>query len=292
MKDMRIALATQADLQDWEVDDAPLHDALSQLAEVDQPVWNDPDADWSRYDAVLIRTTWDYNAHREAFVAWARSLRVPLFNPADVLAWNVDKTYLRDLEQAGAPIIPTVWCPETVDVAAAIAGWDRAFLKPTNGATARKTLRFSDWREGQAFLDQCLAEGEVMMLQPYLSRVEERGELSAILFDGRISHTVRKVPVPGDYRVQDDFGASDFLVDVTAEERVLFERIAAAIPFATPLYARIDLIEDDAGAQLITEVELVEPSLFFRHAPQAGEVLAQALVRRASRPGPGATGSG
>lgn len=289
---MRIALATQADLQDWEVDDAPLHAAVSAVAQLERPVWNDPSVDWSRYDAVLVRTTWDYNAHRDAFVAWARALPVPLFNPADVLAWNVDKTYLRDLQAAGAPIIPTVWCAETVDVAAEIAGWDRAFLKPTNGATARKTLRFSDPREGQAFLDQCLAEGEVMMLQPYLARVEDRGELSAILFDGRISHAVRKVPVAGDYRVQDDFGATDFPVELTPDQRALFERIAAAIPFPTPLYARIDLLEDADGALQITEVELVEPSLFLRHAPGAAQVLTDALVRRVAATGSDATRPG
>ena len=277
---MRLALATQADLQDWEVDDAPFHAALAERCAFDRPVWNDPSVDWAAYDAVLIRTTWDYNADRDAFVRWARSVPV-LFNPAEVIAWNVDKTYLRDLEERGVPCIPTVWEPTGGDVDAALERWGRAFLKPTNGATARKTLRFSDRDEGRAFLQRCLDEGEDMMLQPYLERVEQAGELSAILFEGRISHAVRKVPVAGDYRVQDDFGASDFPVALTADQAALFERIAAAVPFDDLLYARIDLLESPRGL-VVTEVELVEPSLFFRHAPGSAHVLATALVSRAS----------
>jgi len=277
---MRIGLATQADLQDWEVDDTPLHRALADRCTLSRPVWDDPSVDWDRFDAVLIRTTWDYNDKREAFLDWARS--VPrLFNPAAVVEWNIDKSYLADLERRGVPIAPTAWCRSTVDVAAEMAGrgWERAFLKPTNGATARKTLRFSDPAEGQAHLDRCLAEGEVMMLQPYLAEVETRGELSAIFFEGRISHTVRKVPVPGDYRVQDDFGARDFPVEASSAERALFEGIHASLPFEDLLYGRIDLLDSPTGP-VVTEVELIEPSLFFRHAPETAVNLAEALLGR------------
>ena len=277
---MKIALATQAELQDWEVDDEPLHKALRSRCTLSRPVWDDLDVDWSAYAAVLIRTTWDYNARRDAFRLWTQ--RVPrLFNPAEVVRWNLDKSYLAELEERGVPVAPTIWCRESVDVAAAMAerGWERAFLKPTNGATARKTLRFHDPAEGQAFLDRCLSEGEVMMLQPYLAEVETSGELSAIFFDGRISHAVRKLPVAGDYRVQDDFGAADFRVDLRTEERALFEDIHARLPFPDLLYARIDLLESSAGL-VVTEVELIEPSLFFRHAPESAEVLADALLAR------------
>ena len=278
---MKIGLATQADLQDWEVDDTPLHAALAGRCELSRPVWDDPSVDWASYDAVLIRTTWDYNDKREAFLRWARA--VPrLLNPAEVVGWNVDKTYLAELAERGVPIAPTVWCRGRVDVGEEMAtrGWERAFLKPTNGATARETLRFSDPAAGQAHLERCLAAGEVMMLQPYLAEVETRGELSAVFFEGRLSHAVRKVPVAGDYRVQDDFGASDFPEEPTPRVRVLFERIWAALPFEGLLYGRIDLLESGDG-HVVTEVELIEPSLFFRHAPGAAEVLAEALLRRA-----------
>ena len=125
------------------------------------------------------------------------------------------------------------------------------------------------------------------MLQPYLSRVEVDGELSAICFDGVVSHAVQKIPVPGDYRVQDDHGATDHAVTLTAEQAACFEQVLEAAHQVVPglggaplLYGRIDLMWDDAGALCVTELELVEPSLFFRHGPDAPRLLVDALVRR------------
>ena len=67
-----LALATCATVPDWEVDDRPFHAALLERGIVaPQIVWDDPSADWSAFDAVLIRTTWDYQEKRDAFVAWA-----------------------------------------------------------------------------------------------------------------------------------------------------------------------------------------------------------------------------
>src|SRR5213079_2799779 len=127
----------------------------------------------------------------------------------------------------------------------------------------------------QRHADRLLAN-EDLMLQPYLSRVETDGELSAIFIDGRLTHGVRKVPVPGDYRVQDDFGAKDFAIafpDVALAQRV----VDAAAIGTRLLYARADFIDSDHGLQL-TELELVEPSLFFRHGPHAADALADAIA--------------
>jgi glutathione synthase/RimK-type ligase-like ATP-grasp enzyme len=121
-----------------------------------------------------------------------------------------------------------------------------------------------------------------MLLQPYLGSVETAGERSAIFIDGAFSHAVRKVPVPGDYRVQDDFGAEDRPVELTAGERRL-ARAAVAAAGGDLLYARVDLLADDRGRPRLSELELVEPSLFFRHHPAAAERLAGALLRRLGR---------
>jgi hypothetical protein len=299
---MRLALATRADLPTWEVDDRHLHHALQQLGvPFAQPVWDDPAVDWARFTAVLVRTTWDYQDKLPAFLAWSRRVAAVtrLDNPAAVVAWNTHKHYLRQLEAHGVPLAPTQWLDRgrPVDLAALVRrlGWREGFLKPCVGATARETLRFATDAAGlaaaQAHVDRLLPH-EDLMLQPFLGEVLRRGEWSAIFLDGRLSHCVRKIPVPGDYRVQDDFGARDEPYLPTAGERGLAEQAMAVVQRAggpcpgaagAPLlYGRADFLWRDDGQCVLTELELVEPSLFFRHAPTAGRTLAMAWLRRLS----------
>ena len=278
-----LALATCATVPAWEVDDRPFHAALSARG-IDwcEAVWDDPAIDWRSFDAVVIRTTWDYQEKRDAFVTWAQRLAaqgVPLRNPVDIIRWNTHKSYLRDLERRGVPIIPTEWLAKgsAPDVRALCErrGWRHAFLKPCVGATSRETLRFDAGDPAaQQHADRLLAN-EDLMLQPYLSRVETDGEVSAIFIGGRLTHGVRKVPVPGDYRVQDDFGASDYPIDFPDPE---LARAAVDAAGQALMYARADFLISDNGLQL-TELELVEPSLFFRHAPHAADVFAEAIQK-------------
>ncbi len=292
---MRIGIATCRNLPDWEVDDHPFHAALlARGARIERPAWDDPHADWGAFDTVLIRTTWDYMDRVDEFVAWAEHVDAVtrLMNPLPVVRWNTRKTYLRELESHGVRIAPTEWLDagQRVDVRALLErrGWTRAFIKPVVGATARETLRFGDDTVGiaaaEAHLTRTLAR-EPMMMQPYLEAVETEGELSAIFFDGALSHGVRKVPVDGDYRVQDDFGAHDEPHRFTATEVELAAGIvdtaARHLELDEPLlYARVDFLRDADGSLLLNELELVEPSLFFRHDPESPARLADALLRR------------
>lgn len=300
-----LALATCANLPGWEVDDRPLHAALAARGcALAHPAWSDASVDWSRFDATILRTTWDYTDAPARFLAWVDSVPAacPLFNPAPIVRWNADKSYLRALEARGVAIAPTAWLTagETVDLAAVMRerGLTRAFIKPANGASARETLRF-DGRDpdqlaaAQAHLDRLLPR-ETLLLQPYLARVEREGELSAIYFDGQLSHAVRKIPVAGDYRVQDDYGAADQPHRLRTDERELAEQALAAFaeivrelpgePVELPLlYARVDLLHDDDDRPLLCELELIEPSLFFRHSREAADRLSDALLARLPR---------
>lgn len=288
-------MASFSDLSPLERDDLPLHDALRDAgAEVATPDWEDASEDWSRFDAVLLRTTWNYMDRRQRFLDWCAHVTEVsrLFNPLPVIRWNTLKTYLRDLEGAGLPIAPTRWLEpgETPDLAALLqdTGWSQGFLKPWIGAGARETLPFAMDAEGiakaQAHADRLLPT-EGLMLQPFLESVQTEGEYSVIYFSGTLSHVVRKIPVPGDYRVMDDFGARDEPVtlppsDLAAAERALRtseEILGCAEPL---LYARIDFLRDGKGELVVNEVELVEPSLFFRHAPAAADRCAAALLDR------------
>jgi hypothetical protein len=286
---MRVALATCSNLPDWEVDDRPLHEAfVARGIEIAQPVWDDPEVDWPCFDACLIRTTWDYMEKRDVFVAWAERVetRTRLFNAASIVRWNTHKTYLRDLASHGVAVAPTIWLepgrPADANALLAERGWPRAFIKPMIGATARETLRFDTDARGiaaaQGHLDRLLPH-EGVMIQPYLGRVETEGEISAIFVDGRFTHGVRKVPVPGDYRVQDDFGAHDEPRSFAPAELDLARGILDLVE-GDLVYARADFLRDDDGALLLSELELVEPSLFFRHGPAAAGALAEAVCRR------------
>jgi len=296
---MRIGLATRSDLPGWEIDDRFLHAALTELGvEFERPIWTDPEIDWSRFDALLIRTTWDYQDRIEEFLAWtdrvASSTR--LFNPAPVIRWNAHKSYLRELEREGVRLAPSLWLArgQAIELGASMAarGWSRGFIKPLLGACARETLRFrvdvaDELAAAQRHVDRLLVEAdEDLVVQPYLASVEAEGEYSAIWFAGQLSHGVRKVPVAGDYRVQDDFGAHDepWTIDAGALELceavfAALDRVLARLGSSGPLlYARVDMLRDASGELVLNELELIEPSLFLRHRPAAGRVLAEALL--------------
>jgi hypothetical protein len=291
---MRLALATCSGLPDWEVDDRPFHRALeARGVDVSLPAWDAPSFPWSEQDACLIRTTWDYMERREEFVAWAERVerQTRLLHPAAVVRWNTHKGYLREVEAAGIPVVPTVWLrpgdrPELASLLEETV-WERAFCKPAVGATARETRRFTrsqaEVRAAQEHLGRLLAAGEEVLLQPYLSSVERHGEVSAVAIADAALRGVRKIPVPGDYRVQDDFGAHDEPFDLPDE---VVRSATRAFAFAAErlgvdlLYGRADFLRDDEGVYRLTELELVEPSLFFRHDPGSAEILAEALLAR------------
>lgn len=286
---MRIALVTCSTVPTWEKDDRPFVAALAARgARVEEPRWDDPAVAWESFDAALIRTTWDYVPRVAEFVAWAAraGAATRLFNPSEIVRWNADKGYLEELGRRGVPLAPTIRIApgKASGLVAAVAslGARRAFLKPVVGASAVGTLRFDCDAAGiRRAAEHLAAEPGTYLLQPYLARVETEGERSLIIFDGKLSHSVVKVPVAGDYRVQDDYGATDRPYDPTPEEREVAERALAAAPGPRPpLYARVDLLNDDAGRPVLTELELIEPSLFFRHDPSAAGRLADALLRR------------
>jgi hypothetical protein len=298
---MRIALPTRRFLPDHERDDLPFHAALRERGvHVEQPIWDDDAVEWATFDAVLIRSTWDYTDKYPQFLAWVERVAecTRLFNPAPLVVWNTHKQYLRELEGHGVPLADTVWFAtgQQHDLAAAVRarGITRGFLKPLVGANARNTLRFdvadpTQLADAQAHLARLTLSTD-MMLQPYLASVEREGELSAIFFDGVLSHAVRKVPVAGDYRVQDDWGAHDEPIVLDPEALAVCEQTLSGMAacarqhgwdIALPLlYARVDLLRDDDGRWVLNELEVVEPSLFFRHGPEAAQMLARALLLR------------
>jgi glutathione synthase/RimK-type ligase-like ATP-grasp enzyme len=270
----RVALATAAAFPDLYTDDEPLRAALLARGVVPVPaVWDDPAQDWAAYDLVVLRSTWDYHERRDEFVAWARS--VPrLANPARVVEWNTDKTYLRGLAEAGLPVVPTRWATSPVSLASLAEGWDDVVVKPAVSAGARNTLRCNaSSPEGQALLELIVTSGTAMV-QPYLDSVEGYGERSLLFAGGSFTHAVRRNPA---LSMEGEERYDARLVDATPEELALAERVLAQVPEPL-LYARVDLVPGPDGAPLLIELEVTEPQLFLRFSDAAAQRLADAVV--------------
>ncbi|MFI9555039.1 RimK family alpha-L-glutamate ligase [Nonomuraea endophytica] len=230
--------------------------------------WDDPDVDWSAFDAAVVRSVWDYTDRRADFLAWARRAEAVtrLLNPADVLERNTDKTYLRDL---GVPIVPTHWSSHD------LPDWEEFVVKPAVSAGARDTIRTTEAATAQAHAAALEAAGRTPMVQPYLDMVESEGETSLLYFNRRLSHAVRRSPMLAQGMTSAD-NARAQLRDPAPDQVELAEKVLAAIPQAL-LYARVDLVRLPDGRPAIIELELTEPYLYLSHTPQAAKNLAAAL---------------
>ena len=252
--------------------------------------WDDPTFDWSSASAVLFRTTWDYFERYDAFSNWLDRISdlTLLINSKALIYWNIDKHYLKDLERKGVNIPPTVIIEqgETVSLQSVCEQFpsEKDFvLKPCISGGAYHTYRFNSKEipEYEAQFASLVAQ-EAMMLQVFQHKIVEQGELSLMLFGNVCSHGVRKVAKPGDFRVQDDFGGSVHGHTPTQQEIDFALQAVAACP-EYPLYARVDIFEDNLGEIALAELELIEPELWFRRNEEAAQLLATAVVNKLKR---------
>jgi hypothetical protein len=254
---------------------------------IDLVRWDDDAVDWTSYDLAVVRSCWDYAWRLEEFLDWAAS--VPrLRNRVEVLRWNTDKTYLRDLERAGLPVVPTVWNPTRADELPDAGEW---VVKPSISAGSRDTARWAEPVDVLVHAGDLIAAGRTAMVQPYLASVDDAGETAMLFVGGRFSHAVRKGPLlgRGEGVRQDRDSRGDLTPAVpTAAQRDVAQSVFDAIPElvgigTSPLYARIDLVQDAAGRPVLLELELSEPSLFLPQAPGAAATLARAVEAELAR---------
>lgn len=280
----RIALVTSQDLTTIDVDDELLASHLPGALVVP---WEDETVTWSDFDLVILRSTWNYTEHLEEFLAWAERVdrQTRLVNPLSVITWNTDKRYLAALEQAGIPVVPTTYvapgdeAPEHV-----LAG--HIVVKPTVGAGSRgAALIRDDVDAATAHVRMLHAQGQVAMIQPYLSHVDTRGETALVYVGGTFSHAARKAAILSrDLEWSTGLYADEKIVPATAtaSEREVGDRIVASLPELVPggedvAYARVDLLPTDHGP-VVLELELTEPSLFLMVDPGAAARAAAAFL--------------
>ncbi len=250
--------------------------------------WADPDFDWATTSSVLFRSTWDYFDRIEEFQHWitAASSKTHFINSEALLNWNIDKHYIESLSKNGIRTIPTRYIPRgsklPLEAMHNMTGWRQCVVKPTIGGAARHTYQINtDNRHAISNRLLPFMEKEDFMLQPFQHSVIQDGEWSFVLFGHQYSHAVLKKAREGDFRVQDDFGGTVQSYEATKAEINFAQNVIEACP-EIPAYARVDVILDNDGKLAVSEVELIEPELWFRHRPEAAELMAKQVIRRLS----------
>lgn len=285
----RVALATCAQAPDLDQEGQLLARCLrDQGVRVSPEVWDDDTVEWSDYQLVVIRSTWDYALRRGAFLQWSATVasQTALANPLDLVEWTTDKRYLRDLERAGVPVVGSRFVGPDEDPEHDLLAVEHV-VKPTVSAGSKDTLRLSAGQRDRSVghVEAIIDNGRTALIQPYLAEVDEHGETALIYLQGRFSHAIRKGPIL--------HGDGDLIQGLHAEEEIsaripstselaVGSQAIAAIPGSQtpPLYARVDLLPSEEAGPLVLEVELAEPSLFLEYDEMAATTLATAIRDR------------
>jgi glutathione synthase/RimK-type ligase-like ATP-grasp enzyme len=281
-----IGLVTYAKFPQLTDDDRPLLHELARVGVEARAVrWDDPAVDWPRYDALVLRSCWDYHLRPAEFSRWLDvldSAGVPLWNPASLVRWNMHKRYLRDLERGGAVVPRTVWVDareqRSLPAIMRAAGWSEAVVKPAVSASATHTWRVTVNDAHSVPFDTLRQQGDVLV-QELIPEVATHGEWSVILIDGEVSHAAIKRPRAGDFRVQWEHGGSAEPAVPPAAVTDAAREITHQIP-GPWLYARVDGV-DTARGFVLMELECIEPHLFFEFRQESRAAFANALARRA-----------
>jgi len=243
--------------------------------------WKTPSVDWAGFDVVLVRTTWDYHHFPEQFTSVIDEIAASpakLENSADLIKWNINKTYLRELADRGIDIVPTIFVGRN---AAEFGDWpnelgsERLILKPVISANSDNTFLLSEMSDEA---ENALRLREYMV-QLFLNSIIDEGEFSLFYFDGEFSHAINKRPKADDFRVQEEHGGQ--ITKFSADEEML--TIGASVLKQldeTPLYARVDLIRGNNNKLQLMELELIEPSLYFRFDEDAAAMFVSKLNKR------------
>jgi hypothetical protein len=280
----KCVILTMDILDEFVVYDKLLDKPLNDLGwDVDHISWHKKGVDWNQFDAVIIRSTWDYQDDADAFMKVLGEIEnssAVLLNSLNIAKWNINKNYLREVESKGAEIIPTIWLESfNFDV---LRGYFEKFnteqiiIKPTVSANSDNTfwLKKESFEQDKALLISSLKNRQ-LMVQPFVPAIIEKGEYSLFYFNNQYSHCILKTPKSGDFRVQEEHGGLLQNIQPSADLLKAASKALKTIPEKV-LYARIDLVEFQDEYHLM-EIELIEPSLYFNLDKQAATRFAKAF---------------
>lgn len=248
--------------------------------------WADPDFDWNSTRCAVFRTTWDYFDRFPEFDAWLSRVKekTMFINPIEQVRWNMNKTYLRDLSEKGIKIVETKFIEQretkTLHELFLEMHCEDVILKPMIAGAARHTylLNHGNVGEHEAIFQELIKE-EGMMMQPYQYSITTKGEISLMVIGGEFTHAILKKAKSGDFRVQDDFGGTVHDYEPGYLEMEFAEKVVKACD-PLPAYARVDVMWDNSGDFVLSELELIEPELWFRENMLAAEKLARYIKKK------------
>ncbi len=266
------------------LEDNLLKDALEKLGlKASRKSWDDPNFDWSSTRFAIFRTTWDYFDRYPEFSSWLDrvSKRTILLNSEKLIRWNIDKHYMKDLQDNGVHICETYFIEQ--GESASLSELAKHYkltdlvLKPCISGGSRHTYKIhrENLHEHEAIFAELISK-EAMMLQPFQQNIVDRGEISIMVMNGKYTHAILKVAKEGDFRVQDDFGGSVYDYEPSSEEIAYAEKAVKSC-IEMPIYARVDVFLDNQNKLALAELELIEPELWFRNHPEAALELARGI---------------
>ena len=243
--------------------------------------WNDTNFNWSSTKSAIFRSTWDYFDQFSNFRNWLELVKEQcyLINPYEQINWNLDKHYLLDLQKLDLPIVESVFVSKktqlNLETISKSKNWKDIVIKPTISGAARHTYHLKN-DEIKKFQDKWLSltNNEDFMVQEFQKNILSTGEIAVMIFGGEYSHSVLKKAKKGDFRVQDDFGGSVEIINPSLEIIELAEKTVKSLK-TMPLYARVDIIFDNGSNPVISELELIEPELWFRFKEESAYKLAE-----------------
>lgn len=243
--------------------------------------WNDTNFNWSSTKSAIFRSTWDYFDQFSNFRNWLELVKEQcyLINPYEQINWNLDKHYLLDLQKLDLPIVESVFVSKktqlNLETISKSKNWKDIVIKPTISGAARHTYHLKN-DEIKKFQDKWLSltNNEDFMVQEFQKNILSTGEIAVMLFGGEYSHSVLKKAKKGDFRVQDDFGGSVEIINPSLEIIELAKKTVKSLK-TMPLYARVDIIFDNGSNPVISELELIEPELWFRFKEESAYKLAE-----------------
>ena len=287
---LQIALVTCQSLGDFtanaDSEDERLYRFLQEKGlQISFQVWDDEQVDWTAFDAIIIKSPWDYFDKIAAFYTWLNKLETLgccVLNPVQTLRWNADKIYFKDMQEQGVEVVPTVWLEQgsnfNAEAVFEAIGQEKVIVKPRVSGGAKNTFAI-EREEAEAYTSRInnLLQEESFLAQPFLEQIKTQGEWSFIFFNGAYSHTVLKTAKSGDFRVQHFFGGSIHTPEPPANLLAAATQIVQQFAKGC-LYARVDGVELN-GRLALMELELIEPFLFLSTSDGALERYYQALLQ-------------
>ena len=245
--------------------------------------WKSIDSNCNKTKVAIFRSTWDYFDNFSLFINWLEKSKsnIRFINSYSLIKWNLDKTYLFDLEKKGINIPRTILVKRKEKISLKDlflkTNWKEAIIKPTVSGAARHTYRINHnnyLNYESLFID--LINEEDFLFQEFMTDITKNGEISLILIAGKFTHAVKKIAKEGDFRVQDDHGGK-VEVYYPSDEEIYFAEDSLKCCDELPVYARVDIVYDNNNKISLGELELIEPELWFRNNPNSAKLLAEEI---------------